>query len=96
MQDAPGSPSVERGLIRLQEMDTLCRKILAQIPDAHRRRSADLPEAVAEKIAVCDCDTLYSILSVCLIRLIGEAVAPPNGCDASDSATSRTRPNEEA
>lgn len=74
--------SQEAGLLRLREMDRLCRKILSQVPGTAGHRDDAIPVPLADRIASCDCATLYSILRVCLLRLIGEAVVPCASADA--------------
>ncbi len=80
--------SLERRLLRLRHMDRLCRNILSQVPGAEGHGVDALPASLADKIAECDCATLYNITRVCLLRLVGEAIVPAPSRGRTDSTDS--------
>ncbi len=84
--DRRGRRSLEHRLLRLREMNRLCSKILSQIPGSEQHRVDDLPASLADKIAGCDCATLNNVVRACLLRLIGEAIAPSTSRKGPDRA----------
>ncbi len=89
MRGDNGSPSkpnrVRRQFRRLYAAHRQCEQIMSQIPGVEDYRPEDLPQPLARLLGSYGCNTMFNVLTACLMRLLTESMVPPSAADVRPS-----------